>query len=100
MFFLFSVSPTVDEEEKAEPPIPKETVSPSVQPASPTASEPAPPSCSQSDATEVPSPSPPTSPTSDLVRPAFYVISSQQPQLMGHSKTLLDLIIVGNDINS
>ncbi|KAI9548699.1 hypothetical protein NQZ68_003233 [Dissostichus eleginoides] len=63
---VLSVPPTVDEEEKAEPPIPKETVSPSVQPASPTASEPAPPSCSQSDATEAPSPSPPTSPTSDL----------------------------------
>ncbi|KAM9362250.1 la-related protein 4 [Symphorus nematophorus] len=60
-----SDSPPVKEEVKAEPPIPKETLSSSMLAASPTASEHAPSTCSQSVSTEAPSSSPPT-PTSEL----------------------------------
>ncbi|XP_070696152.1 la-related protein 4 isoform X3 [Pempheris klunzingeri] len=62
---LSSVSPPVKEEDKAEPPVPKGKVSSSTQAASPTTSEDAPSTCSQSVSTEAPSPSPST-PTSEL----------------------------------
>lgn len=62
---VLSVSPAVKEEDKAEPSIPKETISTFSQAASPTASKPAPSACSQSVSTEAPSSSPP-SPTSEL----------------------------------
>ncbi|XP_051270638.1 la-related protein 4 isoform X2 [Dicentrarchus labrax] len=59
---VLSISPPVMEEVEAEPPIPKGTISSPTQAASPTASEQASSSCSQSVPTEAPSPSP----TSDL----------------------------------
>lgn len=62
---VLSVSPQVKEEDKAEPPVPKETISLSMEGVFPTASEPATSTCSQSVSTEAPSPSPPT-PTSEL----------------------------------
>ncbi|XP_034726475.1 la-related protein 4 isoform X1 [Etheostoma cragini] len=63
---VLSISPPIKEEVKAEPPIPKKEISLSSQAAPPTATEPAPSTCSQSVPTEAPSPSPPT-PTSELV---------------------------------
>ncbi|XP_030275161.1 la-related protein 4 isoform X2 [Sparus aurata] len=60
-----SVSPLVKEEIKAEPPIPKGAISSSTQAASPTGSEQAPSTYSESVSTEAPSSSPPT-PTSEL----------------------------------
>ncbi|XP_073324289.1 la-related protein 4 isoform X2 [Pagrus major] len=60
-----SVSPPVKEENKTEPPIPKGTISSSTQAASPTGSEKAPSTCSESVSTDAPSSSPPT-PTSEL----------------------------------
>ncbi|XP_070758450.1 la-related protein 4 [Enoplosus armatus] len=60
-----SVSPSVKEEDKDEPPIPEGKISSSMQTASPAASEHTPSACSQSVSTEAPSPSPPT-PTSEL----------------------------------
>ncbi|XP_034389704.1 la-related protein 4 isoform X2 [Cyclopterus lumpus] len=62
---VLSVSPSVKDEDKAEPSVPKEEISTSPQAASPTASEMAPSVCNQSVSTEEPSSSPP-SPTSDL----------------------------------
>ncbi|XP_068576713.1 la-related protein 4 [Cebidichthys violaceus] len=62
---VLSDSPAVKEEDKAEPSIPKETISTFSQAASPTASKPAPSACSQPVSTEAPSSSPP-SPTSEL----------------------------------
>lgn len=62
---VLSVSPPVKEEDKAEPPIPKEEISSSSEAASPTASEPALSTCSQSGSTETPSPSS-ASPTLEL----------------------------------
>ncbi|XP_056293593.1 la-related protein 4 [Pseudoliparis swirei] len=62
---VLSASPSVEDEDKAEPSVPEEEISTSPQTASPTASEMARSVCSQSVATEAPSSSPP-SPTSDL----------------------------------
>ncbi|XP_078017440.1 la-related protein 4 isoform X1 [Epinephelus lanceolatus] len=55
-----SVCPPVKEEDKAEPPVPKEAISSSTEVASPTASEPSPSTCSPSVSTEASSPSSPT----------------------------------------
>lgn len=60
---VLSVSPPVKEEDEAQLPIPEEKISSSSPAASPTASEPAPSICSQSDPTEAPSPPSPSSPT-------------------------------------
>lgn len=83
IFVDFSVASPIKEEDNAEPLIPNGNNSSSAQAASPTASEPAPSTCSQS-STEAPSSLPPT-PTSDLVRP--------RDAALAHSNISLILII-------